>query len=442
MAFPAWVLGHDPSKRVLCASYSDVLAGELSRDCRRVMESEWYRRVFPRTRISVEKNSETHFVTTAQGHRYATSTGGSITGMGGDIIIVDDPIKSDEALSETRRTAINEWFDRTLSTRLDRPADGVIIVIMQRLALEDLAGHVLQKGNWTHLNFPAIATTDKLISIGDGLVHQRTIGEVLHPQHISRERLAEKKKEMGSFHFSAQYQQDPVPAEGEIIKWSWFRFYRSPLIPQCGDQIVQSWDTAYKAKTTSDFSVCTTWLVRGNLKHLIDVLREKLDYPSLKRKVVEHALRQHAEAVLVEDKGSGTSLIYDLRNGGTGIEPMAIPITPESDKITRMAAQSAKIESGQVLLPLDAPWLEDFRVELLQFPHGRHDDQVDSLSQFLAWESRAKSRFVADFGKYDGAPATRTAEPVRPTPARILVRVVEHGREVFKRWDPDRGFCE
>ena len=275
VAFPAWVLGHDPSKRVLCASYSDVLAGELSRDCRRVMESEWYRRVFPRTRISVEKNSETHFVTTAQGHRYATSTGGSITGMGGDIIIVDDPIKSDEALSETRRTAINEWFDRTLSTRLDRPADGVIIVIMQRLALEDLAGHVLQKGNWTHLNLPAIATADKLISIGYGLVHQRTTGEVLHPQHISRERLAEKKKEMGSFHFSAQYQQDPVPAEGEIIKWSWFRFYRSPLIPQCGDQIVQSWDTAYKAKTTSDFSVCTTWLVRGNLKYLIDVLREK-----------------------------------------------------------------------------------------------------------------------------------------------------------------------
>jgi len=157
---------------------------------------------------------------------------------------------------------------------------------------------------------------------------------------------------------------------------------------------------------------------------------------------VEHALRQHAEAVLVEDKGSGTSLIDDLRNGGTGIEPMAIPITPESDKITRMAAQSAKIESGQVLLPLDAPWLEDFRVELLQFPHGRHDDQVDSLSQFLAWESRAKSRFVADFGKNDNTPATRPAEPVRPTPSRVLVRVVEHGREVFKRWDPDRGFCE
>ena len=114
--------------------------------------------------------------------------------MGGDIIIVDDPIKSDEALSETRRSAINEWFDRTLTTRLDRPADGVIIIIMQRLALEDLGGHVLRKGDWVHLNLPAIATADKLISIGDGLVHQRTTGEILHQSTFRANGSRKKRK--------------------------------------------------------------------------------------------------------------------------------------------------------------------------------------------------------------------------------------------------------
>ena len=182
-----------------------------------------------------------------------------------------------------------------------------------------------------------------------------------------------------------------MPLEGEIIKWHWFRNYDSYPPLQAGDEIIQSWDTAYKAEELSDYSVCSTWLVQGNLYYLIDVLREKLVYPDLKKKVIAHALGYHANAIIVENKGSGMALIDDLRRGGAAGIPMPIAFDPESDKLTRMATRAVNIEAGQVLLPRSAAWLDDFRTELLQFPKGRHDDQVDSLSQFLSWIEKRTS---------------------------------------------------
>jgi len=196
------------------------------------------------------------------------------------------------------------------------------------------------------------------------------------------------KVTLGSFGFSAQYQQHPVPEEGEIIKWEWFPFYDAQPQRQTGDEVIQSWDTANKAEELSDYSVCTTWLVRGNQYYLTDTLREKLIYPDLKKTIVAHARKHQADSVIIENKGSGISLIDDLRHGGAAGDPMPISFDPEGDKITRMSAQSAQIEAGRVFLPHNAPWLSDFQAELLQFPHGRHDDQIDSVSQFLAWIKR------------------------------------------------------
>src|SRR5271166_489020 len=414
VAFAAWVLGRDPSKRIICASYSADLASKHAHDCRAVMESAWYRHIFPRTRI--DKNTEMDFVTSLKGYRYSTSVGGTLTGRGGDMLIIDDPLKSEDALSETRRSAVNDWYDGTLYSRLDDKREGVIILIMQRHHLDDLAGHVLRQEEWTQLDLPAIAELDERIPIGPRENYFRKVGELLHDAREGKGELDQMKVTLGSFRFSAQYQQRPVPEEGEIIKWNWFRVYDAPLQRQNGE-IIQSWDTAYKAQELSDYSVCTTWLVRGNEYNLIDVLREKLNYPDLKKTVLEHARKHVANSVIIENKGSGMSLIDDLRQGGSFGDIMPIPFDPEGDKVTRMSTESAQIEAGHVFLPRNAEWLGDFQAELLQFPHGRHDDQVDSMSQFLAWiRKRSTESFRYEF-----------IDP-RPTP-----------EELFCQWTPASG---
>lgn len=385
-AFPAWVLGHDPTKRIICASYSAELAAKHARDCRAIMESAWYRSVFPQTRLSREKNAEMDFMTTRHGYRYATSVGGSLTGRGASIIINDDLIKAEDAMSDLKRAAVNEWYDRTLYSRLDSKRDDVIMLVMQRLHVEDLAGYVLAKGPWIHLNLPAIAEEEQRIQIGADQFHCRRVGDLLHAERESKADLDLIKATIGSFNWSAQYQQRPVPLEGEIIKWEWFPFYDEFPSPLRGDRIVQSWDTASTAGELSDYSVCMTFLVRGAQYFLLDVLREKLNYPELRRRIIDHAVESRADTVIIEDKGSGTSLIQDLR-GDSGGAPKPIAFQPDGDKISRMNAQSAKIEGKQVLLPRKAKWLDELRAELMQFPYGRYDDQVDCLSQFLNWVS-------------------------------------------------------
>ena len=383
VAFPAWVLGHDPTMRILCASYTESLAGNLSQSCRDLMLSPWYKRVFPGTRIGPDRNSRLEFVTSRRGFRYATSVGGTLTGRGGNIIIIDDPLSADDAMSMTGRNRVNDWFAQTLFSRLDNKREGVIILVMQRLHEEDLAGFLLQRGTgpWTHLNLPAIATEAKRIQVGDGKFYYRDEGELLQPGRDGQAELDDTKAQLGSFKFSAQYQQDPLPQEGEIIKWEWFRIYDS--LPPGSHRVVQSWDTAMKAKEISDYSVCSTWFVYGEEYYLVDLLREKLLFPDLKRMVIERAQAYGADIVIIEDKGSGTSLIQELNESGI-IRPVAY--TPEGDKVVRVSAHSAKIENGRVHVPRQVAWLEAFRNEVVQFPHG-HDDQIDSLSQFLWWAS-------------------------------------------------------
>jgi predicted phage terminase large subunit-like protein len=392
VAFPAFALGHNPSLRIICASYSESLSRKHSLDCRTVVESDWYRRIFPYTRISREKNTELDFVTTRQGFRYSTSVGGTLTGRGGDIVIIDDPLKAEDALSNAKRSAANDWYERTLYSRLDDKREGVIIVVMQRVHVEDLAGHLLSKEKWVHLNLPAIAEVEQKIEVGPRKFYTRRVGEVLHEAREPREVLDQTKIVLGNFNFSSQYQQCPIPAEGEIVKWEWFERY-DELPPRApGDTIVQSWDTASKAEELSDYSVCSTWQIKNSDYYLIEIVRQKLAYPELRRLVVEQARRFQTNSIIIEDKGSGISLIQDLRGADEGV-PYPIAFTPEADKVTRMSTQSAKIEARHVFLPRRAEWLEDLRTELLQFPHGRHDDQIDSISQFLNWiDQRQRNR--------------------------------------------------
>ncbi len=381
VAFPAWALGHDPTSRIICASYSGELARKHALDFRAVMKAPWYKGTFPGTRLDPNKNTEFEVMTTKRGFRLATSIGGTLTGRGGNFLIVDDAMDPTDARSKTKRETTKQWYDGTLYSRLDNKAEGVIIVVMQRLHVDDLVAHLLEKEEWDHLNIPAIAECDEVYEIGPGRKYRRRAGEALHPERESLETLEIIKANLGSYNFAAQYQQDPVPAGGGMIKWEWFPRYHE--LPEQGprSQIVQSWDTASKAGELNDYSVCTTWQVDKEDAYLIDVVRARLEYPDLKKRVRHLADKYKADAVLIEDKGSGSSLIQDLRTEGLH----CIAIEPEGDKVTRMSAVSARIEAGHVHLPERSSWMPDFETEVLQFPYGRFDDQVDSMSQFLNW---------------------------------------------------------
>jgi predicted phage terminase large subunit-like protein len=346
IAFVAWWLGHNPAGHVICASYGQDLADKLARDCRGVMLSSWYQRLFP-TRLS-SRQAVHDFTTTEQGTRLATSVGGVLTGRGADLILIDDPLKPDDALSEPRRKAANEWYDNTLISRLNDKATGCIIIIMQRLHQDDLIGHVLEQEDWDVVSFPAIAEdneTHVIESVLGRRVFTRQAREALHPARESLETLAAIRRTMTEYNFAAQYQQCPLPVGGAMVKTAWLKYYEPGELPQRFSGILQSWDTANKATDLSDFSACTTWGVRDARFYLLDVFRKRLNYPELKQAVRELARRDRPSSILIEDKASGTPLIQDLRSDGlSGIKPYEPPAG--TDKIMRLHLQTALFANG------------------------------------------------------------------------------------------------
>ena len=383
VGYVAWLLGHDPSRRVIVVSYSADFAAELHRQFRSVVSSDWYKACFPAMRLMKETGSE--IVTSHGGGRYATSVGGTLTGRGADLIIVDDPLNAGEAQSEAARRRVIDWYGGALVSRLNDKNTGAIIVVMQRLHEDDLAGHLLRQGGWSHLNLPAIATESSSVDIGYGGQHMWRAGEALHPDRESLDRLDAIKRDVGSLQFSAQYQQQPVPTEGNIIKREWFRRYDEAPVSAWGRKTVQSWDIATATGGHNDYSVCSTWRTEKEDVYLLDVFRGRLEYPALRRTVIELATRHRPDTIIIEDAGPGMNLLQDLRSSPSPGVVYPIGLKPEGSKLDRMVTQSAKIEAGHVLLPKTAPWLGDFLHEMLSFPNGRHDDQVDSVSQFLRW---------------------------------------------------------
>ena len=383
VAYVAWLLRHDPGRRIIVVSYSNDLAAELHRQFRMVIDSSWYRHLFPGMRPA--RDTGTEFVTTAGGSRYATSVGGTLTGRGADLIVIDDPLKAEEALSAPARKRVIDWYSGTLVSRLNDKETGSIVVVMQRLHEDDLAGHLLEAGGWEHLDLPAIATQDATFPLGRGRPYQRRTGEVLHAARESKLVLDRIKAEIGSLQFSAQYQQRPVPVEGNIIKGGWFPRYDRPPALASSDYIVQSWDTAMMTGDSNDYSVCTTWQISKQDYYLLHVWRGRQQNPDLRRTMAALAARFNASTILMENAGCGMAMLQELQRAPPDRMPRPIGIKPEGSKADRMVAQSFKIEAGQVHLPREAEWLDTYLLELLAFPQGKHDDQVDSTSQFLKW---------------------------------------------------------
>lgn len=388
VAFVAWLLGHDPSLKIICGSYGADLAVKLSNDTRRVMQSPWYRRCFPRTVISAEKNTESFFMTEQQGYRVATSVGGPLRGLGADYLIIDDPDKAGDANAIAALQHTREWFQGTALTRLNSPKEGRIIVAQQRVHEADLSGHVLESGGWTHLNLPAIAERSEEILVGPGKTHVRRAGDVLHPERMPQSVLDQIRSDIGSLAFATQYQQRPGPPGGEIVNLDWFeRYHKLPALGvDC--MIVQSWDTAHTMKPHSSYSVCTTWLYYNYCLYLIHVLREKTEFVRLQYLIPEHADRFGANMVVIEGTGPALGLVKTLY---TRYPFKYCWTTPQLDKASRLQAVSQHIEAGRVYLPEEAPWLPDFLQELRNFPNGRYSDQVDTLSQVLEWMLKTRA---------------------------------------------------
>jgi predicted phage terminase large subunit-like protein len=384
VAFPAWLLGHDPGLGVICASYGQDLSDAFARQCRTVMTSDWYEAVFA-TRIV--RNAVQDFATAQKGYRFATSVGGVLTGRGADVVILDDALKPDEALSDARRNAVNDWLDNSLLSRLNNQATGVIIIVAQRLHMGDLVGHVLEKGGWETLSLPALAEEDERIAYQTLLgprVFERRVGQALHPERFSRENLEELRRSIGAYNFAAQYQQSPVPLEGNLVKRAWLARYAPEDADRPFPMVVQSWDTANKAGELNDHSVCTTWGARDRRYYLLDVFRKRLEFPDLKRAVRELASRHRPRAVLIEDQASGTQLVQELSREGL-LMIKAVQRPAGADKIMRLHMHSATFENGRVLLPREATWLDAYVAELTGFPGAKHDDQVDSTTQALSY---------------------------------------------------------
>lgn len=381
VAWPAWLLGHDPSIRIMAASYSQQLALRHALDTRLILGTPWFSRLFPQLTLAQGQNEKHKFVTTQRGFRFATSVGGTATGEGGDVLIVDDPLNPAQAASSIERHHANQWFDQTFATRLNDKSKGRIVVVMQRLHSEDLSAHLLEKGGWEHLCLPAVAHTKTTLTIGKK-TFIREAGDVLHPARENNALLQRAQRELGSFAFAAQYQQAPILCDGGMIEASWLH-YSSTMPPLAAfERITQSWDTAIKAMAHHDASACTTLGEYEGRHYVLDVTHLRAEYPQLKRTICDHAAQWQPHAILIEDKASGQSLLQDLRRESS------LPVIarqPRGDKVTRVAAISPLIESGLLILPHNAPWLSDFLQELLNFPHAAHDDQVDALSQYLHW---------------------------------------------------------
>lgn len=393
VVFPTWFMGRQPRRSVICTSYGSTLASRFGRKCRQITRSKIYKDLFNAELVSDNRAADDWSLTNESTYMAAGILAG-VTGNRADGLVIDDPVKGRaDADSPTIRAKVWDAYLNDLRTRLKPGA--FILLIQTRWHEDDLAGRILPadwngRSGWVTAKdgepWFVLCLQAECEREDDPL--GRKVGEWLWTDWFTPEHWAQEKRSQGSRNWQALYQQRPMPPDGALVKFSWLRRYTTP--PAEFVRVVQSWDTAYKPQQHNDPSVCTTWGETRHGYYLLHVWRNRVEYPALKRAAVSLYQRWKPHAVLIEDKGSGTSLIQELRSGTAlpviGLDPMGV------NKIDRLVAVSPRIEAGLVFLPHAADWLIDFEAELCAFPLGTNDDQVDSTSQFIAWAHRYSQR--------------------------------------------------
>jgi len=388
-----WVWLTNPHRKFIYASYSQSLAMQDSVKSRDIIQSTEYQRLVNGAwALREDANLKTEFQNTAGGIRVATSVGGTLTGKGGDYLVADDPQSATDAHSDLVRNEANRWWDEVMSSRANDPKKVGRVVIQQRLHENDLTGHLLKKGGYDHLILPAQYESNSKLKSNTFLQFKdprARDGELLWPARFSLESIKELKLDMGSLASSGQLQQDPKPADGGMFKRKWWQWYRD--LPLDIEQIVQFWDCAQKPGVTNDYSVCATWAKTSKGFFMLDLWREKVEAPDLERAVFTNFSKHKPNAVVIEDKSSGSSLIQTL------IRETDLPVIPYDpgrlDKVTRASAVTPKVESGRCFLNDRIEGIEDFLLEHEKFPSAAHDDTVDTTSMMIEYFSmRGTSR--------------------------------------------------
>ena len=413
VALPAWTWTIQPQKRFLFASYASSLSVRDSVKCRRLIDSPWYKDHFGETfSLTGDQNQKQRFENDKTGQRIATSVDGALTGEGGDIIVIDDPHNVREAESSAVREGVLEWWDQAMQSRLNDPKTGAFIIIMQRVHENDLTGHILanEHDDWDHLCLPARYEighpTPTQTSLG--FTDPRTAeGELLWPKRIDDITLTKLERSLGTYASAGQLQQRPMPKGGGILRAEWWVPWESNDLPEI-EYVIQSWDTAFSTKEKSSYSARTTWGVfrqHGQMNAIvIDMWYDRVTYPELRKIAQEAYYDFEPDAVMIEKKASGQSLLQDLRIAGIPV----IEYMPDRDKEARAHASSALLEDGRIYFPSDKKWAKNLIDICAAFPAGDNDDIVDTCTQ--AWLRLRKGWFVShseDFEDDDEAPRQR-----------------------------------
>jgi predicted phage terminase large subunit-like protein len=379
VCLPAWLLGRNPSTRIICASYGEELAKKFSRECRALMQSALYRRLFPGTILSPQKSTEIEFETTKRGYRMATSVGGTLTGRGGEWLILDDVMKGEDSASDRVRTTVGDWFKYSARSRLDNPGQDKILVIMQRLHQEDLSG-VLIKSGWPCLKVPAIATEPCRYEIGADTFHDVKLGELMQPEILNKAALDEARQDIGPHAFSAQYLQEPLPDEGDYLRAEYFQRADGPD-PSVHQKIVMSVDPAAKKGTNNDFTAIIVWSASDSAYHVLHAVKGRWNVTESVAQIVILAEKYKVRDIIIEDTSSGTGVLELVKQKHMPLQ--CVGRHPTESKLIRLLRQLGKIETGIIKLPKEGA--DDFLEEIVNFPSARYDDYVDSMLLFLEW---------------------------------------------------------
>lgn len=406
IAFPCWEWIRSPQEKFLCASYSGALAIRDNLKARRLVTSPWYSErwgdVFC---LTGDQNAKQRFENDKTGYRLATSVGGTATGEGGSRLILDDAISTTDAQSDAMRSSTLEWLDMAWSTRLNNPKRDAMIEVAQRSHESDPSGHRLKQGGWEHVCIPAEYDGIKRSTsiFVEGYDPRTKVGSLICPERFGPEEIESLKKQLGEYGVAGQLQQRPSPAKGGIIKTSHFQLWPTKWDLPAFDYILQSYDGAYDDDATSsnDPSACTVWGVfeergiRGAL--LLDAWDEHLGYPDFRKKVLDdwkvvygkndQRKGKKADAVLVEKKSSGLSILQDLRRANIP----AIPYNPgNASKVMRAHNIAPIVEMDVIYIPESKKepgkfvmWARPFVEQCTTFPNAEHDDYVDTFTQAM-----------------------------------------------------------
>lgn len=376
------------SLRYLATSFNE---GPVKRDTRKARDlilSPWYQALWPE--VELTRSGELSFANSQTGTREGIAFG-SLTSQRGDRLIIDDPHSTETAESEAERTKTTRKFREGALDRLNDLERSAIVTIMQRLHSQDISGVIesLPELGFTVLRIPMEYEPKHHCVTRIGWSDPRTeSGELMAPERFSADAVAKLKVGKGTYAYAGQYQQAPAPRGGGIFKTQWWRYFSPGALPPV-KRIVQSWDTAFKAKQQNDYSVCTTWAECETGYYLIDLWKDRVEFPDLKRMVVSLHAKHMPTAILIEDKASGQSLVQEMQRDT--VLPI-LPIRPDNDKVGRANAVTPIIESGRVHLPEGAPWLAELLQSTAGFPNAAHDDDVDSITQALRYLSQGSGK--------------------------------------------------